>query len=136
MKTLKLKNSQLELLLKILDGDLPFSRSRRRKVFTDILMQKLKSREDARMALLKKFAKKDEKGEVVFKDNHAVIEDMEEFNTEFMILWNEDVIIDLPPSVEEALPVVKMLVEETDVIVKNHEVEMVEDIIKSFNEIK
>ena len=136
MKTLKLKNSQLELLLKAIDGDLPFSRSRRRKIFTDILMQKLKAREEARMALIKKFANLDDKGEVVFKDNHADMKDMEGFNTEFMILWTEEAVIHLPPSVEEVLPVVKQLVETTDIVVKDHEVQMVEDIIKAFNDIK
>ena len=136
MKTLKLKNSQLDILFKILDGDLPFSRSRRRKVFTDILMEKYKAREGARIALLDKFSKKDANGKPVMKGNSYDIEDMKGFETEFLVLYAEDVIIDLPPSVEEALPVVKQLVETTDIVVKDHEVQMVEDIIKAFNDIK
>jgi hypothetical protein len=136
MKTLKLKNSQLEILFKILDGDLPFSRSRRRKVFTDILQEKYKAREEARIALLDKFSKKGDDGKPVMKDNHYDIEDMEGFQKEFLVLYSEDVIIDLPPSVEEVLPVIKELVEKTDIVVKDAEVEMIEDIIKAFNDIK
>ncbi len=136
MKTLKLKNSQLEILFKILDGDLPFSRSRRRKVFTDILQEKYKAREEARNVLLNKFSKKDDKGKPVIVDNKYDIEDMEGFQKEFLVLYSEDVIIDLPPSVEEVLPVIKELVEKTDIVVKDSEVEMIENIIKAFNDIK
>lgn len=135
MKTLKLKNNQLDMLIKILDGDLPFTRSRRRKIFVDILITKIKAREEARLALIKKFGKKDDKGEVMLKDNHFEIENMEEFNKEFSVLYTEDVVFDIPPSVEEVLPVIKDLVKNTDIVVKHQEVDMVEDIIKSFDNI-
>jgi hypothetical protein len=135
MKTLKIKNSHLEILFKILDGDLPFSRSRRRKIFTDILQEKYKAREDARMVLLNKFSKKDAEGKPVMNGNSYDIEDMKGFETEFLVLYAEDVIIDLPPSVEEVLPVIKELVEGTDIVVKDSETQMVEDIIKAFNNV-
>jgi hypothetical protein len=118
-----------------LDGDLPFSRSRRRKIFTDILQEKYKAREDARMVLLNKFSKKDAEGKPVLVDNHYDIDDMKSFQEEFATLYAEDVTIDLPPSVEEVLPVIKDLVEKTDIVVKDHEVEMIEDIIKAFNNV-
>lgn len=145
MKTLKLKNNQLELLFKILDGDLPFSRSRRRKLFTDILMDKYKAREEARMALIEKFGKKDEKGKPATveyigedgkKGTRFELSDQEAFNKEFITLYTEEIIIDIPPSLEESIKVIKDLVENTDIVVKNNEVEIIEDIIKSFNEIK
>lgn len=132
MKTLKLKNNQLELLLKILDGDLPFSRSRRRKIFTDILMQKLKAREEARLELIKKFGKKDDKGELLLKDNQYSIENIEEFQKEFITLYSEEFIIDVTPSIEESIKIVKDIVEKTDIVVKDNEVEQVEEIIEAF----
>jgi hypothetical protein len=145
MKILKLKNNQIELLFKILDGDLPFSRSRRRKLFTDILMAKYKAREEARLALIEKFGKKDDKGKPLTveyvdekgqKGTRFELQDQEAFNKEFMDLYMEEVIIDIPPSLEESIKVIKDIVENTDIVVKDNEVAQVEEIIKSFNEIK
>ena len=144
MKKLKLKNSHFELLFKIIDGDLPFTRSRRRKMFTDILGNKVREREEARMALIQKFGKKttDGKPETVeyigengVKGTRFKLEDQEGFNKEFITLYNEEVIIDIPPSLEESIELIKDTVKNTDITVKDGEVAIVEDIIKSFDEI-
>ena len=135
MKTLKLKNSQLDILGKILDGDLPFSRSRKRKLFLDILIQKVTIFESARMALIQKFGKKDNEGKLINIDNQFTIENISEFNKEFFLLLNEEVIIDILPSLEESLKVIKELVNNTDIKVNNHEVILIEEIIKSFDDI-
>jgi hypothetical protein len=133
MKTLKLKNSHLEMLLKILDGDLPFSRSRRRKMFTDIIIQKIKDKEASRLALIEKFSKKDKKtGKSIINDGKFELEKPEDFQKEFMVLYNEDVIIDILPSLDESINLVKDIVDKTDIVVKDAEIPLVEEIIKAF----
>ena len=46
--------------------------------------------EEKRMALVEKFAKKDEKGEKLIKNNEYEIEDLEQFNKEFEALKEEN----------------------------------------------
>jgi bifunctional N-acetylglucosamine-1-phosphate-uridyltransferase/glucosamine-1-phosphate-acetyltransferase GlmU-like protein len=124
------------MLLRILDGDLPFSRSRRRKMFTDIIIQKMRDKEAARMALIEKFGKKDPKTKKLVMDgNRYQLDKPEEFNKEYLILHNEEVVIDLPPSLDESIKLVKDIVVKTDITVKDAEIELVEEIIKAFETI-
>jgi len=136
MKNLKLRNNQLDVLLKILSNDLPFSQSRKRKVFVDLILANIRAREAARMVLLDKFGKKDGKGKLVLVDKKYQLEDTEEFSKEFLILINEEVVIDITPSIEESLKLVEKLIRETDVVVSNDEAGTIEEIIKSFDEIQ
>ena len=133
MKSLKLKNSWLDMLIKVLDGNLPFTRSRKRKIFVDIIVEKIKTREAARMEIIKKYGDKDKKGELILVGNQYRIENQEEFNKEFMELYMEDVIIDIPPSIMESISVVKDLVKNTDITVSDNETVLIEEIIKSFD---
>ena len=124
------------MLLRILDGDLPFSRSRRRKMFTDIIVQKIRDKETARMALIEKFGKKDKKtNKLIMDGNRFSLDKPEEFNKEYLILHNEEVVIDLPPSLDESIKLVKDIVVKTDITVKDAEIETVEEIIKAFEAI-
>jgi len=136
MKKLILKNSWLDILIKVLDGNLPFTRSRKRKVFVDILNEKIKAREKNRIELLEKFSKKDEKKQSIISDGKYQIDNIDEFNKEFITLYNEDVVIDIPPSIEESIVVVMDLVKNTDIVVTDAETVLIEEIIKSFDEIK
>lgn len=124
------------MILRILDGDLPFSRSRRRKMFTDIIMEKLRGREASRMELINKFGKKDDKGKLLLDGNKYQLDKPEEFNKEFLTLYNEEIVIDLPPSLDESIKLVKDIIVTTDIVVKDSEIELVEEIIKAFEAIE
>lgn len=136
MKTLVLKNKQFDILAKILGEDLPFQRSRRRKIFIDAVLPKMKARDEARMDIIKKYGKKDDKGELVVEKGNFAIEDIPAFQKDYEEMMEEDVIIDISPSIEQIIDSIKDIVNTTDITVKNDEVLLIEDIITAFNNIK
>jgi hypothetical protein len=131
MKTITLKNKHFDILAKILGEDLPFQRSRKRKIFIDAILPKLKARDEARMDIVNKYGEKGEDGKLKVVEGNYKLTDIENFKKDYTDLMEEDVVIDIPPSVEYTMDVVKDIVINTDIKVTNTEVELIEEIIKA-----
>lgn len=112
--SLKLKNFHLDFLLgnkeidrkswldqPLEDGKLTRSRNK----FIKVAQEKLNERNEARIALIKKYANKDEAGEakIITDENGSQRYDlspegMADFNKEYVALMDEEVIFDIPES--------------------------------------
>ena len=99
IKTLKLTNGDLDILVKMTSVELSFERSRSRNKFLKLLQPFLEDREKSRLEILKKLCNKDEKGEPVMVSNGFDIKGKEkEWGEEYIKLMDEEIIIDVLPS--------------------------------------
>ena len=114
IKTLKLTNGDLDILVKMTSVELSFERSRSRNKFLKLLQPFLEDREKSRLEILKKLCNKDEKGEPVMVSNGFDIKGKEkEWGEEYIKLMDEEIIIDVLPSNEKEIQAVR------DVIINN-----------------
>lgn len=113
---MKIKNGELELLIKYLDTFvLSSTEGRMRTRLKKILFEKLQQFDIERQETVKQFSRKDTDGNPLTKldDNGQEVGDIEDtvgFNKEYIILFNEDVVIDESFSNEQMLNSVKSTV--------------------------
>lgn len=123
IKTLNLKNYQLETLAKILDVPLHSEKARARNRFYKILKSKIDDREKARIEILERLGKLNK------EKNNYEIKNVKKFNEEFEKMQNEVCIIDLLPSVKADLPFIKEILEKTKVEMNITQTEIYEEIL-------
>jgi len=129
IKTLKIKNSTLDSLVKATSINLPFERSRIRNQFIKALTPHIEAKEKSRLELIKKFATLDEKGEpkIVGMQFDIPKEKQAELNVEFVKFLAEEVIIDVLPSIEPVLKTIKaIIVENTQPLTPEESVGLIE----------
>jgi len=111
-----IKNYEVEQFGRFLfDLTLRGKQSRMRTRFVKVLQGRLELQIAEREQLVNEFAKRDEKGEIVYQENEAgqegiVIGDVEEFNKEVICILEEDFII------EETQEVLDMLIEVKNIV--------------------
>ena len=115
-KSLKLKNYQLNLLMRILDVFLHGTECRNRNKFVKRLLAQAQTADQERINILKGLAVKDEKGEPIIKDgNFDLGENRAEFEKQYRELMNEEFIVDNLESTKEELATIKKLVLESKI---------------------
>lgn len=118
VKSLVLSNGQVRVLSGWLgentDGTplmLHGSESRARTRFYVLIQPRLKEIEEGRLELANKYAKKDKEGKIELdEDKNIVLDKQEEYTKDFTELLSEDFVIDILPSNEGTLKVIKEMV--------------------------
>ena len=109
IKSLKIRNSDLESLVKATSISLSFERSRARNKFIKAIEPALQAREKSKMEIITKFCKmKDGKPDLTDKGMYQF--DGKEVDDEYNKLQNEEAIIDILPSIEDSLKVIKEII--------------------------
>jgi len=137
MKSLKIKNADLETLIRATTVDLTFERSRARNQFLKAIEPALELKEKSRNEIIEKFCKKDADGKpVVGKNNMYEFEKPEEVDAEYQKLMAEEVTIDIPPSIEEKLAIIKDIIINSDRKLGFGESKSLEVIVEAIESIK
>jgi hypothetical protein len=110
MKSLKIKNIDLEALIKATTIDLNFERSRVRNQFVKSLEPAIELKEKSRKEIIDKFCKKDKDGKPILNNGMYEFEDIEKVNAEYNKLMQEEITIDIPSNIEEKLMVIKDII--------------------------
>lgn len=138
MKTLILKNYQLNTIGKVLNYPLAFQLGRVKNRFIRVLSDKNSLIEGSRQEMAKDLSDKDdtripltENGQYKFTK-----ENLEKFNEEYTKLMNEDCIIDVGPALEADIPTIKQMINNSAVTLLAHEVAQVEEVLEALNEAK
>ena len=117
MHTLKIKNGDLEALIRITSVSLSFERSRARNKFLQVIAPLIEARDKSKKEIIEKFSIKDEEGKTKLTAQGLIDfgDNMKEVDAEWAKLQGEDAVIDVLPSIEKELQVVK------DIIVSSEE---------------
>lgn len=96
----------------LLSLELPFRQSRMRSKLVKLARVQLQEIEESRMELVEKYGEKDENGELIKEPNKdgsmfIPIQDTDGFNKDFMVIMQEDWIIDESESNKDMLLAVK-----------------------------
>lgn len=112
MDSITLKNSQLDILVGILNTPLDGQKSRIRNRFITSIQPRLKEIEEERLKTVKELADKDAKGEPILeKGNFKLSKDnLEKFNKAYTELMNEEFVIDVLDSNRKDIAAIKDLV--------------------------
>lgn len=144
MKTIKIKNRELHPVIKTLTYEMPFKDSRIKNRIIDTLIKEYDKYEKNRIDIVTKFADKDESGKFIFVDsidekgNIKKIysfsdENLESFNKEYEILVNEEVCIDMTPSVQTYFVRLKEFIENSPVKISISESFHVENFLEELD---
>lgn len=97
-----LKNYMLKLLNVMLSVPLHSEKASARNKVLKLIAEKLELFEEDRMEIIKKYAKKDNEGELVMevtdKGKNYILEDEKSFSTEYEVIAQQEVIFDILPS--------------------------------------
>ncbi len=135
-KIYTIKNSQISTLSKLLVYDMTFAQARMRDRFFELVNKKATDLETNRMAICKKCAEKDEKGEPIMKDHTFVFPKDTPVFEELANLFNEDCKIDFPPSMYTDIGGIKGLIEMSTVVLSPVDQINSKDIMEAFNTIE
>lgn len=112
MESIKLKNSQLDTLVGILNVPLDGQKSRIRNRFITSIQPRLKEIEEERLTKVKELSDKDAKGEPILENGNFKLskDNLDKFNKEYTELMNEEYIIDVLDSNRKDMTAIKDLV--------------------------
>jgi len=136
MKTLKLKNMDLNIIGKALNYPMKFQQGRVKNRFIKLLADKAELMEKSRQEMLKELCKKGEDGNPIQDKGQYTFtpENQKKFGEEYSKLVNEEVLIDVLPSFEPDLPVVKQMLNNSQVELEAFEVETIERTLEALEE--
>ena len=135
MKSIKIRNSDLESLVKATSIDLSFERSRARNQFIKAIQPAVELREKSKMEIITKFCKmKDGKPDL----NPAGMYQFEtkEVDAEYQKLQDEEVTIDIPTGLEEKLNVIKDIIVTSDAKISPADSVSLERVVEAIEAIK
>ena len=138
MQTIKIKNSQLKLVSDWLSGELAVKEARSRNRFLHLLAPRLKETDEERNKIILNKCDKGEDGKPLVEekdgnqsykfsgDNWATVQQ------EIVDLLNEDFVVEVTPSNEEDIKIVKDLIINLDKKFDPQQTEIYEIIVKQF----
>lgn len=117
VKALSLKNGYLEKLISFLDCPLHGVEARARNRFVAVIGKQLSYLDTERQRLLKEYSNKNEKGEPKTIENGTrydiAPENLAKVNEELLKIYNEDFLIDILPSTEVDVRIIKQVILKT-----------------------
>lgn len=137
MKTLNLKNYQLNVIGKALNYPMKFQTGRVKNQFVKLLAEKAELMEKSRIEMLKQLCEKDTDGkEIIEANNYKFTEkNQKKFNEEYEKLVQEVCSIDILPSLEPVISEVKQMINNSTVELQSYEVNTIEEVLKAFDEV-
>ena len=138
MKILKLQNGFLQTMVKVLTYDMPLLQGRMRNRLFALLDPKIKELNKNRLEICNKFAEKDAEGNVKMDEENQFIFPVGEMKVfeELASLFNEDCLIDFPPSMRSDVGGLKGLIEFSTVKLSPLEVSQADAILKAFENVE
>jgi len=139
MKTITIKNFQIDSVFKVLSYPMNFQKGRVKNRFLEILREKHKAVNDSRIEMLNDFAEKDPEKKTPIIENGAYKlspENQQKFNEEYAKLMNEDCVIDVLPSLEKDIPMIKQLFNDSTVELNDQQIaecDLVLEAISNYN---
>ena len=135
MKILKIQNQDLETLVKATSVSLSFERSRARNKFLQALKPALEAREKSKMEIITKFCKmKDGKPDLTPQGMYQF--ETKEVDAEYNKLQNEEAIIDILPSIEDSLKVIKEIITTSEQKLEPGESMSLERVVEAIEAVK
>lgn len=148
-KALKLKNGWLDFLTRLLDKPRHGKDARAKNRFLQLLVSRLKEKEEERKKLLEQYADKD-KGKPVMEDIDILDEktgetkkeqrfkispeNMQKFQKEYLEYLNEDFVIDVLPSNKVDIGTIKIMLENDTTDLNTEEGALYDAILTAFEE--
>lgn len=120
--TINLKNYHLKSILKAINYNIPFPKGRVRRRFIADIIPIAKQVDESKREIVEKYAEKKD-GKIVRNGNEVAIQKGKEvkFKTELDKLSEEEVIIDVSTQMRNDLPVIKSIIETSNVEVSDLE---------------
>ena len=136
--SLNIKNLYVNFLYGALDVPLHGEERRARTKFAEIVRAKLQEIEDARIDLLKQYAEKNDKGELIIKEdkNYDLSqENLEKFNEEYRKYLDEMWVIDILPSNKVNLKMIRDIMKKSNKQYQTAEGEIFDRLLDEFEKI-
>ena len=136
MKTLKVKNVDLNIIGKALNYPMKFQQGRVKNRFISLLAEKAQIMEKNRKEILEGLCDKDDKGVPVVENGQYKFsaENQAKVGEEYNKLIQEEVLIDILPSLEVDIPTIKQMINNSPVELEAFEVDTVERLITALSE--
>lgn len=136
MKTITIKNFQIDSVFKVLSYPMNFQKGRVKNRFLEILREKHKAMNDSRIEMLNDFSEKDPEKKTPIIENGAYklsAENQQKFNEEYAKLMNEDCVIDVLPSLEKDIPIIKQLFNDSTVELNDQQIMDCNAVLEALN---
>ncbi len=139
MKTITIKNFQLDSMFKVMNYPMNFQRGRVKNKFLGILRDKHQVVNNSRLEILNDLSEKDEEKKTPILENGQYKlsdENRLKFNDEYTKLMNEECVIDVLPSWEKDVPHIKMIINDSPIDLTDQEISDVDAVLEAMSDKK
>lgn len=133
---INLKNYHLEVIGKCLNFPMPFQKGRIKMRFLKLLQDKQDVCNKSRVEMLEQFADKDENKKPIIENSQYKLspQNLVKFNEEFQKLMDEECPVDVPESMKNDIPLIRMIISESSAMLDNRETVVMEQVIEALKD--